>query len=59
MADSAPPDKGSEGLDEEVNDEEWERNGNKNVADSDDSHIFGKIRVIIELYRGKVSKSAI
>ena len=36
MVDSVPPDEGCEVLDGEMNDEEWVRNGNKSIADSDD-----------------------
>ena len=32
------PDEDCEVLDGEVNDEAWDKNGNKNVADSDDTH---------------------
>ena len=38
MVDSVPPDEGCEALDGEMNDEEWDKNGNKNIADSDDIH---------------------
>ena len=39
VVDSVPPDEGCAVLDEEMNDEEWDKNGNKNVADSNDTHI--------------------
>ena len=35
-----PPHEGFEEFDEEVNDEEWDKSDNKNVADSDDTHIW-------------------
>ena len=42
MADSVLPDEGCKVLDGEGNDEEWDKNDNKNVADSDDTHILVK-----------------
>ena len=36
--DSVLTDENFEVLDGEMNDEEWDKNGNKNLADSDDSH---------------------
>ena len=38
VVDSFPPDEGCEVLDEEMNEEEWDKNGNKNVTDSNDTH---------------------
>ena len=35
---SVPLDEGCEVLDGEMNDEGWDKNGNKNVADTDDTH---------------------
>ena len=37
MVDSVPPDEGCEVLDGEVTDEKWDKNGNRYVADSDDT----------------------
>ena len=42
VVNSVPPDEGYEKLDGEVKDEEWDKNDNKNVADSDDTHILVK-----------------
>ena len=42
MADSVLPDEGCKVLDGEGNDEEWDKNDNKNMADSDDIHILVK-----------------
>ena len=39
---SGPPDEVCRVVDGEVNDEEWDKNGNKNVADNDDTHILVK-----------------
>ena len=38
VVDSVPPDEDFEVLDGKINDEEWDRNGNENVADSDNTH---------------------
>ena len=51
MVDSVPADEDCEVLDREVNDEEWDKNDNKNVADSDDTHISIKwVGGIIKCY---------
>ena len=39
--DSVLPDEGCEVPDGGMNDEEWDKNGNRNVADSDDTHKMG------------------
>ena len=52
MVDSVPPDEDCEVPDGEVNDEEWDRNDNKYIADSDDTHIMVKWVVIVNCYRG-------
>ena len=59
MLDSAPPDESCEVLDGEVNDEERDKNDNKNIADSDDTHIvvkWGRLQNVIEI---KILKSTI
>ena len=38
MVDGAPPGEGCEVFDGKMNDEEWDRNDNENVADSNDTH---------------------
>jgi len=56
VVDSVPPDKCCEVLNGGVNDEEWDKSDNRNVADSDDGHILVKWGVIIKCYVGsKVS----
>ena len=40
VIDSVPPDEGCEVHGGEVNYEEWDKIGNKNVADSNDTHIL-------------------
>ena len=37
MVNSVPPDEGYEVLDGEMDNEEWDKTNNKNVADSDDT----------------------
>ena len=43
VVESVQPHERREVLDGEVNDEEWDKNDNKNVADSDDNQHFGKM----------------
>ena len=57
MVDIVPPDEGCEVLDGEVNNKERDKNGNKYVADSDDTHNLIKWGwVIIKCYRGESFK---
>ena len=42
VVDSVPPDEGYEVLDWEMNDEEWDKNDSKHVADSDDTYNMKK-----------------
>ena len=51
VVESVQPHEGREVLDGEV-DEEWDKNDNKNVADSDDTYILVKWGVITKCYRG-------
>ena len=59
MVDSVPPDKGCEvEWDGKMNDEEWDKNGNKKVADSDDNHHVIKLGGLLQNAK-TISKSAI
>ena len=49
---SVPPDEGCEVLDGVVNHEEWDKNDNNNVADSDDTHTSVKWGSHYKCYRG-------
>ena len=53
VVDSVPPDKCCEVLNGGVNDEEWDKSDNRNVADSDDGHILIKWGAIIKCYEGQ------
>ena len=53
MVDGVPPDEGYEMLDGEMDDEEWDKTNNKNVAGSDDTQNLIKWGVILKCYRGK------
>ena len=53
MVDSVLPDEGYEGRDGEMNDEEWDKNGNKDVADSDHTQSLIKLGgIIVKCYSG-------
>ena len=45
---NVPPDEGCEVLKGKVTDEKWDKNDNKNAADSDGTHILIKLGVIIK-----------
>ena len=58
MAASFPPNKGCEVLDGEVTDEEWDKNHNKNVADSDYTQILINRGPLYSAIGGILSRSA-